>query len=101
MLKKRFLKTKGEVEVTFELAPAGAEQVELVCDAKDWQPVVMEQRKKSGPFQVKVRFPSNGAVQFRYLVDGAAWVNDDAADAYWPNPFGGDNSVLFTQPTTA
>ncbi len=101
MFKKRFLKTKGEVEVTFEVAPEGAEQVELVCDAKSWQPIAMEQRKKSGPFQVKVRFPSNGAVQFRYLINGTQWVNDEAADAYWPNQFGDDNSVLFTQPATA
>jgi len=31
---------------------------------------------------------------FRYLVDGERWENDWAADAYVPNPFGGEDSVV-------
>lgn len=101
MLSKRYLKTKSEVEVTFEFENAAADSVALVCDAQNWDPISMSRRRKDGMFYAKVRFPSNGAVQFRYLVDGMRWENDAAADAYWRNEFGGDNSVAFTQPEDA
>jgi hypothetical protein len=32
--------------------------------------------------------------RYRYLADGERWINDWAADAYAPNPFGGDDSVV-------
>ena len=34
------------------------------------------------------------AYRFRYLLDGQRWENDWAADAYQPNDFGGDDSVV-------
>ena len=34
--------------------------------------------------------------QHRYLVDGQMWANDEAADAYAPNEFGSDNSIVNT-----
>ncbi len=34
------------------------------------------------------------AYRFRYLLDGQRWDNDWAADAYEPNDFGGDDSVV-------
>ena len=34
------------------------------------------------------------AYRFRYLLDGQRWDNDWAADAYQPNDFGGDDSVV-------
>jgi 1,4-alpha-glucan branching enzyme len=97
MLKKRFFKTKQECEVTFELDPEGARSVELFCEANAWQPISMKRTRK-GPFRAKIRLPKEREYQFRYLVDGQAWVNDDAADAYCPNSFGSDNSVLNTTP---
>lgn len=101
MLSKRYLKNKNEVEVTFEFENTEVDSVALVCDAQNWEPIAMSRRRKDGTFYAKVRFPSNGAVQFRYLLDGERWENDAAADAYWPNEFGGDNSVAFTQPENA
>lgn len=96
MLKKRFFKTKSECEITFEYA-AEAQQVALVCESNNWQPIAMERGKnESGPFRVKVRLPKEGQFQFRYLVDNSNWVNDEAADAYWPNEHGSDNGVVFT-----
>jgi hypothetical protein len=32
--------------------------------------------------------------RFRYLVDGERWENDWAADAYLPNAYGGEDSVV-------
>jgi hypothetical protein len=32
--------------------------------------------------------------RFRYLLDGERWENDWTADAYVPNSFGSDDSVV-------
>lgn len=96
MLRKRFFKTKDEVEVTFQV-DADGESAALVTDRHDWQPQPMARTARGkGPFRIKLRFPKDDAVQFRYLLDGSRWENDEAADAYWPNSLGSDNSVLFT-----
>ncbi len=97
MLKKKFFKTNDECEVTFEFSAAEANEVSIVGDFNNWQPVAMKQAKKAGsPFRAKVRMPKDGQFQFRYLVDGEVWQNDEAADAYWPNEHGSENSVVFT-----
>jgi 1,4-alpha-glucan branching enzyme len=97
MIKKKFLKTKDECEVTFEYSAPAANTVTLVTDANDWKPVAMKKgRANDAPFQAKMRLPKDGQFQFRYLVDNEIWANDEAADAYWANEHGGDNSVVFT-----
>lgn len=96
MIKKRFFKTKDEVEVTFEYEEAeGVESVTLVSEHNDWQPVDMPQLKRGG-FQAKERLPKNGRFQFRYLVNGDTWVNDAEADDYVDNEHGTQNGVVDT-----
>lgn len=95
MLKKRFFKTIDECDVTFRLQPQQADSVALVIESNGWNPIPMEQLK-SGPFKTTLRLPVDSRVQFRYLVDGETWQNDDAADAYEPNQFGDANSVVNT-----
>ena len=95
MLKKKYLKTKGQYEVTFEFNRDGAEKVALVCENNNWQPVEMK-KAKSGAFSAKVRFPAGKQYQFRYLINNQTWDNDEAADSYIPNQHGSDNSVLST-----
>ena len=95
MLKKKFFKTKDECEIIFELDVEDAESVALVGEFNDWQPVAMKQTK-SGPFTAKMRLPKEGQYQFRYLVDEQSWQNDEAADAYWTNEYGSNNSVVST-----
>ncbi len=99
MLNKRFFKTKDECEVTFEIVPADAESVDLVCESNGWDPIAMKKNRK-GAFRAKVRLPREREFEFRYLVDGKAWVNDDEADAYRPNKFGDCNGVLSTAPAS-
>jgi 1,4-alpha-glucan branching enzyme len=97
MIKKKFFKTKEECEVTFEFSAPDANAVNLLIDANNWEPVAMKKGKAAdAPFQAKMRLPKDGQFQFRYLVDGEIWANDEAADAYWQNEHGGDNSVVFT-----
>lgn len=95
MLKKKFFKSNEECEVTFEFETHTAQEVVLVGEFNGWEPVAMKQAK-NGPFLAKVRLPKDGRYQFRYLVNGQNWNNDEAADAYWPNEHGGENSVVFT-----
>ncbi len=97
MLKKRYFKTKEEVEVTFEYEDEQAAKVDLVSEANKWEPLKMVQRKRDGIFYTKVRLPRDGEFQFRYLVDGREWVNDKSADAYVPNEYGSQNAVVVTR----
>jgi 1,4-alpha-glucan branching enzyme len=95
MLKKKYFKTKEECEVTFEVL-AEAKSVALMAESNGWEPVTMKQRKKDKVFFTKVRLPNEKQYEFRYLIDGASWENDEAADAYVPNEFGSENSVVRT-----
>ena len=95
MIKKKFFKTKDECEVTFELNVETAETVAVVGEFNNWQPVEMKKAKK-GPFKTKIRLPKEGRFQFRYLIDQENWQNDEAADAYLTNEYGGKNSVVST-----
>jgi 1,4-alpha-glucan branching enzyme len=99
MITKRYLKKKDAVEVTFELHRDDLREAALVCETNDWQPVPMTKANRGkGPFRLKVELPKDREVQFRYLVDGDRWENDEAADDYWPNEHGTENSVIRTQP---
>jgi 1,4-alpha-glucan branching enzyme len=95
VVKKKFFKTKQEVEIAFEIEPTEAEHVELLCEANGWEPIQMK-KNKDGSFRTKLRVPKEQQFQFRYLVDHTTWVNDETADAYCVNEFGGQNGVLDT-----
>lgn len=95
MLSKRFLKKGNECEVTFRIAPEEATEVAVLTEANGWTPIPMQQLK-SGEFKARVKLPAGQRYQFRYLVDGSRWANDEAADAYVPNEHGSENSVVDT-----
>jgi hypothetical protein len=42
---------------------------------------------------VTVSLPPGRDYEYRFLLDGSRWVNDEGADQYRPNEFGGENSV--------
>jgi 1,4-alpha-glucan branching enzyme len=94
VLKKKYFKSSDECEVTFEYEGEATEAA-LVHEGNNWQPVTMTKAKKGGPFRTKIRLPQ-GRYQFRYLLDGHNWANDEAADDYVYNEFGGKNSVVDT-----
>ena len=50
--------------------------------------------QEDGSFSVTVSLNAGNDYRYRYLLDGARWENDWAADAYVPNPFGTQDSVL-------
>ena len=96
MLNKRFFKTVDECEVAFKVEAEEATSVSLLIESNGWQPIEMQQLK-SGPFKTSLRLPLDQQFQFRYLIDGQHWQNDEAADAYVLNEYGDQNSVVVTE----
>ena len=96
---KQFLKTKPECKVTFTLTAeeaGNAQRVSLVGDFNSWDPAANPMKKqKNGGFSTTLNLRAGFTNQFRYLIDGARWVNDSAADGYTYCSFaGGENSLL-------
>lgn len=71
------------------------EKVFVVGDFNDWKVKATPMKKgKDGSFSVSIDFPLHTIYQFRYLIGGNRWENDDAADNYEKSPFGTENSVI-------
>lgn len=55
MINKKFLKTKDEVEITFECdAPQAASEVAIVADFLDWQPEPMKKSPNQARSNLKL-----------------------------------------------
>jgi 1,4-alpha-glucan branching enzyme len=94
MIKKQYLKSRPVCKVTFSLSPeTDADRADVVGDFTDWQPAPMDQLK-NGSFKVVLELPQGKEYQFRYLLNGSEWVNEEEADRYVPNPYAGENSVV-------
>ncbi|WNJ16860.1 isoamylase early set domain-containing protein [Pontibacter sp. G13] len=96
---KKFLKSKPVCKVTFKVPKTvanGAKDITIVGDFNDWNSEALPMKGlKNGSFTATVDLPSGKEYQFRYLLDGDKWENDEAADKYVPSPFGGaENCVL-------
>ena len=95
MLQKKPLAGR-KVEVTFRMPPLD-EVVELyLCgDFNGWQvnsvPLMQE---SDGTWVAKLVLDSGKSYRFRYYDNQGCWHNDYEADAYVPNDFGTDDSVL-------
>ncbi len=96
MLSKSYTKTGNFCRVTFKLAPeVETEAVHLVGDFNDWDTSSHPMKKlKDGGFSLTVSLPADKTYRFRYLLDGERWENDWAADAYVPNEYGSDDSLV-------
>lgn len=94
-MRKQHLKN-GTCKVTFDVpAQAGAAGAHLCGEFNDWsQTATPMTRRKDGAFQVTLALEPGRAYRFRYLLDGARWENDWAADDYVPNGYGDDDSVV-------
>ena len=96
MLKKQYAKDKKTCKVTFSLPDeVNASNVTLQGDFTKWEksPVKMR-RYKDGNFKVSVTLKAGKSYRFRYQLDGDRWENDWAADAYAPNEFGEEDSIV-------
>jgi hypothetical protein len=86
--------------VTFRLPRAdGAQQAWVVGEFNDWSTTTNPMEPDGDVFICRMRVQAGRSYRFRYLVDGHRWENDWDADAYIPNEFGGDDSVIdLTEP---
>jgi 1,4-alpha-glucan branching enzyme len=96
MVKKSFSKTGRTCRVTFDLPQeVDARKVSLCGEFNDWSPKAHRmQTRKDGRFSVTVTLEAGRPYRFKYLLDGCRWENDWAADAYVPNSFGSDDSLV-------
>jgi 1,4-alpha-glucan branching enzyme len=98
-LKKQFLKNKPVCKVTFNLPKEEAKAagtVNLVGDFNNWDTSAAPMKKfKNGKFTITVDLKTGREYQFRYLMDGKRWENDQNADKYIPVPeLSAENSVV-------
>jgi len=94
----------GTASVTFTVDPRVGARLAAVCgEWNDWSPTAdVMRRDADGGLSVTVELEVGRAYRFRYLVDGVRWENDWAADAYFPNSYGEDDSVVdLAAPATA
>ncbi len=96
---KGYLKTKkGLCKVTFEVPKeAKAQSATVVGDFNNWDPNATQMKaKKDGSFSATVNLEAGKEYRFRYWLDNSRWENDWHADAYVPNSFGSEDSVVRT-----
>ena len=98
MIKKTAIKGTDKVSVTFETTiRPDAQTLHLVGDFNEWDPTAhaMKQRK-DGTWSITLRLAKHRDWQYRFVVNGADWLNDEENQATAPNPFGGVNAVVPT-----
>jgi len=98
-IKKQFVKNKSVCKVTFQIpkeVSVGAKAVNLVGEFNDWDMNSIPMTSyKNGSFSVTVDLDVNKEYQFRYLINGVDWKNDQEADTYIHCPYGHcENSVV-------
>lgn len=97
MIKKKTSPTGRSVRVTFELPGEVAEERAAVAGSfNDWNPKegTMKYIKTRDVWKKGVTLEPGERYEFRYLVDGREWRNDEAADDYVRNEFTSENSVV-------
>lgn len=91
-------KKRSKTQVTFTMpAVEGCDCLYLVGEFNDWHGAAHPmQHKDDGTWSLTLNLTPGHSYQYRYLAGDGAWYNDPAADAYVPNPYGSDNSMVNT-----
>lgn len=98
-IKKHYLKSRPRCKVTLtlpkQLSPNGSAAF-VAGDFNQWNPEVNPMKKlKNGTFQTILDLAIDKEYEFRYVLDGQGWANDDQADKWVPNNYSGEeNSVI-------
>jgi 1,4-alpha-glucan branching enzyme len=95
MLQKKYLENR-KVEVTFRMPPLdGVVELYLCGDFNRWAvngvPLMQE---PDGEWVATLVLDAGKSYRFRYCDNQGTWHNDWEADAYVPNDYGSDDSVL-------
>jgi Glycogen recognition site of AMP-activated protein kinase len=92
MIERRVL-ADGDVELTFRLpADHPAEPVGVTGDFNGWELTTLHDT--GGKLEAMVTVRGGQRYQFRYRTADGRWFNDDEADDYVENEFGGVNCVV-------
>ncbi len=96
MVKKIYSETGHLCQVTFEIPPNAQAQTACLCgEFNEWDQFTHPmERQADGSYALTLALDPGQAYRFRYLLDGARWENDWAADGYVPNPYGSDDSLV-------
>lgn len=98
MTKSQLKTRRGTCKVTFELPrEVEAGRAAVLGDFNNWDGgATPMKRKRDGSFSATVNLEAGKEFRFRYLLDDTRWENDWDADAYVPNRFGTEDSVVKT-----
>jgi 1,4-alpha-glucan branching enzyme len=96
MLMKAYSKTSTLCRVTFKLpAEVEAKTAVVAGDFNAWSTESHPMKRlKDGSFSATLSLIPGKAYRFRYLLNNERWENDWEADAYLPNSYGEDDSVV-------
>lgn len=96
MITKTYFRDGKSCRVTFKIpAEREATRVHLVGEFNDWDIISDPLRKRrDGTFSLTLTLKPGRSYRFRYLVDDTSWENDPEADAYVPNPYGTEDSLI-------
>ena len=98
MIKKQYSKSKPVCKVTFSLTTdqvGKKAEVRVLGTFNDWswdKGLVLGAKKKE--YTAAIELPAGATYEFRYLVNGQDWFNDEAADDYQITQFFSHNCVL-------
>ena len=95
-MKKNYTKTGKLCRVTFVLPSDVSAKKAAVCgEFNDWNAKSHPMKRRTdGSFSTTVTLPAGRDYRFRFLLDGERWENAWQADAYLPNEFGTEDSVV-------
>ncbi len=96
MLKRAISKNGKTCKVSFELPAQVNAQAACLCgEFNGWdEKSYPMKRRKDGSLSLTISLTTGQSYRFRYLLDGKRWENDWSADAYVPNEFGSEDSVV-------
>ncbi|MEZ4987097.1 MAG: helix-hairpin-helix domain-containing protein [Saprospiraceae bacterium] len=104
MIKKQYSKTAPVCNVTFTLTTEQVgknAEVRVLGTFNDWswdKGLVLASKKKA--YEGNIELAAGQVYEFRYVVNGHNWFNDESADDYQPTPFFSHNCVLALEAVT-
>lgn len=98
MIQKQMRTGSETVSVTFTVEATGHERpILLAGDFTGWEADPVELLEAGDErVAVTVVLPAGRSHEFRYLDARGRWFNDDQADGYQPNAWGGANGIVRT-----
>jgi 1,4-alpha-glucan branching enzyme len=87
----------GKVRVTFRVSKhVWADCITLVGEFNNWDPHshALRQTNDSADWQISLDLDAGCSYRFHYLVDGHEWMDDNYADGYEFNCYGGVDCII-------